>query len=230
MSYQQVTLVDIQTRLSERTESSLFWTATEKLNAINEVLRQWNMLTGMWHAPFTVTTVANQAWYPLPSTMVYETTLQFNGKPMDIDSISGLDNGEPGWEGESTTAGGIVPDRPTLWAPVGLNGFAIWPVDAVGANSILVDGIRQTPVLAVDADFIDIGQAELDALLGECIHILSFKKGGQEWIGTQSLHKSFLIAAAEQNARLNASTFFRNLMGLDTNRKARPMERATQTQ
>lgn len=226
MSYTQVTLSTLLTRIGERTDASPFWVPAQKIAAINEALRVWNMLTGMWKAPVTLPTTAGTVWYSVPSTMVYDTRMEFNGRPMDPESLNGMDNGRDGWEGESTVTGSDVPTRPTLWIPAGLNLFAIWPRDAVGGNSLLLDGVRRTPVLSADADFIDIGQAELDALLGECVHILAFSEAGQRWAATQQLHKNFLIAAAEQNARLNASVFFRNAMGLDLNRYARPMERA----
>lgn len=226
MTYTQVNLTTILTRLGERTDASPYWTDREKTSSINETLRTWNLLTGMWKVPVVIPTTAGTVWYALPSTMVYETRLEFNGRGIDPDSVFSLDNGRPGWEGETTATGGDVPIRPTLWIPGGLNLFAIWPADAIGGNSLVVDGVRRTPVLSVSTDFIDIGEAELDAILGECVHYLAFKEGGQRWAITQQLHKNFLLACAEQNARLNSSVFFRNAMGLDLNRFARPMERA----
>jgi len=222
VAYQQVTWAQLRTMLQARVESSAFWSDTEALHAINEALRLWNLLTGMWKRRELITTVADQVYYSLTSTLVYSVRADFSTFPLEQDSLGSLDNGMPGWEGHTTATSG-KPTRPAIWAPVGLKAIAIWPADHTGGNEIAIDGVRQTPVLSADTDYIDIGQAELQAILSYGLHYLAFKEGGQRFAATQKQYKEFILAAAEQNGRLKASTFFRRVMGLDQNRGFRPM-------
>jgi hypothetical protein len=223
MSYQQVTLATLQTLLAARWEGTPFWDSTDATNAINEALREWNMLTGFWKERVTLTTVANQVWYSVPSTLVYQLRMDFGSYPMEITSLFDLDNGQPGWEGE-VSGGADLPNRPMLFAPAGFNLFAIWPADSVGGTTLVIDSVARTPSLANAGDFVDIGQEELDALLGYALHVAAFKEGGQRFGATQSLYRNFVLAAARRNSQLNASVFFRNAMGYDDQRAERPTE------
>lgn len=224
MAYQQVTLATLRTTLQAKADGgSPFWSNTEDLDAINESLRSWNLLTGMWKTRVVMPTVANQVWYTLASSLVYDLRMDFGSYPMEISSLPSLDNGQPAWEGETTATTG-VPTRPLMFAPAGLRMFAIWPADAVGGTTLVIDSVLSTPQLAADADFIDIGYQELGALLGECLHILTFKKGGPAFEATKHYHQEFLRAAADQNGRLRASALFRRFMGLDLARSQRPFK------
>lgn len=221
MPYQAVTLAQLQQQLKDRWESVAFWTDAEATTYINDALRWWNLFTAQWKRRVVITTVANQVWYSVPSTLIYDLRMDFTTTPMDVTSLTDLDNGRPGWEGETTATSG-VPTVPTFFAPAGLNLFAIWPADAVGDRQLVVDGVRATPVLSAAGDFLDLGQEELTAILGEALHTAAFKEGGGRWQNTQPLHQAFLLAAADRNERFKASTYFRRAMGLDSNRSQRP--------
>lgn len=226
MTYQQVTLAQLQVLLADRYENVPFWTTAEATSAINESLRLWNMLTGYWKKRETVSTVAGEHWIAVNSTLLYQLRMTWEDFPMELSSIGDLDNGRSGWEadtvGGTRTDGEPLPNRPFVFAPAGLNLFAIWPADAT-AHQITVDSVRETPVLSAAGDYIDIGQEELHAILGYALHYLAFKEGGARFADTQDYYKQFIGAAAIKNAKLNASMFFRNAMGLDLNRKQRPM-------
>lgn len=223
MTYQAVTLAQLRQELKEKYESSPFWTNAEALSAINDSMRVWNLLTGMWKKTQTQVTTAGTAWYTFSSSFVYNMKVSFGSKNMELGSLSSMDNGRPTWEGETTTSGGAVPTIPTIWIPAGLRRLAIWPADAAGGTSLVLDGVCITPVLAADADFIDLAQSEHDALLGEALFRLAFKEGGQRYEATKNLHKEFLQAALQQNSRLSKSLFFRKALGLDLTRSERPM-------
>jgi hypothetical protein len=223
MAYQTVTLATLRQELKDRYESSPFWTDTEALHAINESLRVWNMLTGMWKQTQTKSTTAGTVWYTFSSSFVYNMKVSFGSYPMEVGSVSSMNNGRATWQGETTTDGGEVPTRPTIWIPAGLRRLAIWPADAAGGNMLVVDGVCITPVLSANTDFIDLAQSEHDALLGEALHVLAFKEGGQRFEGTKEHHKLFLTAALKQNSRLSKSAYFRKALGLDLNRGERPL-------
>ena len=53
MAYANVTLATLKTRLDDRLEISSFYTAAEKLLALNEAIRLWNLFTGTWRQRIT---------------------------------------------------------------------------------------------------------------------------------------------------------------------------------
>ena len=180
------------------------------------------MLTGVWKSRVNVTTTTSP-WLAVPSPLFYPVRMQYANLPLGRSSIGDLDNGRPGWEAESTTSGGEVPTAPKHFAPAGLSLFAIWPKDAVGGNTVVVDGVVNAPQLVNLTDTVDINNTSLQPILGYCLHYLAFKEGGQRWAATNQYYKEFLLAAIDQNDRLATSALFRKAAGLDVNRGQRPL-------
>lgn len=222
MAYSQFTLADLQTQLLAKVEGVPFFSAIEATYALNEAFRVWNLLTGVWKSRVNVTTTTSP-WISVTSPLYYNVRMQYNNVPLGRSSIGDLDNGRPGWEGESTTSGGSVPITPKMFAPAGLSLFAIWPYDSAGGNTIVVDGVIEAPQLSAPTDTVDINNDSLQAILGYSLHYLAFKEGGARWIATQGYYKEFLLAAMDQNDRLATAALFRKSAGLDVNRGQRPM-------
>lgn len=224
MPYQSITLATLQTRLAERHESAAFWVAEEARLAINEVLRVWQLLTGYWKVQVSVNTPAASPWVTIPGTLFLPIRVQWGttGKSLLQGSIPSFDNGRSTWEGETTTTSGL-PSTPTDWAPAGARLIAIWPADNAGGNPLLVDGLATTPVLVVGGDFIDVSEAELNAILGMALHILAFKEGGARFAATLVHRVAFYNQAAELNSRLRASAFFKKFLTLDRGRYEQPI-------
>lgn len=228
MAYQQVTLGTLKARLAERIESVPYWTPGEATAALNEGLRIWSAATGTWRTPVLVPTVPNDPYVAVPGTLVQATRLTWNGLPLERASLFDFDYAYPRWR-NTTTASSGAPARPVYWAPISLSLFAIYPADAYasvnGTHAILVNGIRQTPILVNDADFVDLNQALFDVLLGYAQHVLAFKVGGQTLVASYPQWIAFLREAAEQNAQFAASSFYRKLLGLDQQRRLQPLEK-----
>lgn len=223
MVYQQVSLATLRQELKDKVESVPYWTDTEALQAINETLRWWNLLTGMWKARQSIVTTAGTVWYTTTNSFVYNMRVEFNSVPMEQSSIYNLDNGRTNWEGETTATSG-APTTPRVWAPAGLKMLAIWPAHAAGGGTLTIDGVTTTPVLVNDTDTIDLGTAEHGPLLDYALATLAFKEGGLRFSAlAQQMQQNFYRAAAEQNSRLSASAYFRQLMGLDVMRGEKPM-------
>jgi len=220
MPYTQVTLAQLRTRLQAKWDHVPFWTISEANWAINEVLQVYNLATGVWRRRASQTTVAGQVIYGVAAVLWTPCRMEFNGKSIAMSSLDDLDNGRPEWQSEATGDAG-VPAEPTLWAPVGMTQFVIWPADSTGQNNLLTDGVLQTPVLLADADPIDLDESELDAVLGEALHIAAFKDPAR-FPRTAGWHQEFLATVAAHNGRLNASDLFRQAAGTDQKRATTP--------
>lgn len=220
MPYAVTTLAHLKVALSGRVDGSAFWTPEEARLAINETLRDWNLLVGRWRRTLTLSTGAGTVEYALGATMTYGMRIAMSsGLPVIPSSILELDLGRPTWRSETTASGGDVPPVPTLWAPVSIQRIAIWPATAgVGVNNLLIDGVSNTPVLVEDADFVDIGEEIVDVLTDMAIHILAFKEAGPRWRATLPDFQKFLVAAAEENGLLKTHQQYRRWAGIDRRR------------
>lgn len=223
MAYQSITRAQLRTQLQAKWEGVPFWTDAEANWAINEALRTWQLLTGRWKGRIVLSTAPSQYEYPLASTILYRTTVTFNGLPMTPSSYTDLSAGRPRWRQETTASGGDVPRRPTVWVPISLGLIAIWPADAAGHNGLAVDGVATTPVLTDDAEYVNLPSADLDPLLGFALHVASLKRGGVYFQQTLPDYQAFLQAAAEQNQILTTSDLFRRWAGLD-DRALKPLQ------
>lgn len=225
MPYTEVTLAELRDDLKEKWESQSFWTDIEARLALNQALRWWNLFTGRWKRRVVILTPAPASpWITVPGTLIYPLTVRWQDNPaMQRSSISDLSTMRPGWQGHTTADGGDVPDEPRYWAPVGLDTFAIYPADSVTAQQLVVDSVRQTPVLVNDADFVDLSEAEHHALLGEALFICTFKVGGARLERAGHFHAEFLEAAADTSDILRNSALYRKLTGKDLDRASRPL-------
>jgi hypothetical protein len=226
--YTTFTWSEIRQRLKDRLELKRFWTDDEVSDAFNETCQTWNLLTGYWKRRETITTVAGQYDYVLSADMLYRTRMTFNNLPMSPGNRMDLNNARPTWRSETTTSGGDVPTRPTVWTPISLELFYLWPADAAGGNTLTVDGVADTPSLVEDADTVDVGEELLTTLLGMALHTLVFKKGGPAFQSTMPLFQTFLSEAAELNGQIKTSQVYRRIMGLDR-RDLKPLRGATTT-
>jgi hypothetical protein len=220
VSYQQVTLTVLQQRLQDRYDNTPFWTNEEARTSLNEALRVWNALTGYWRTRKTnLVTLTNDPWHPLTGSLTYRTRIELNGVALKPTSIFSMDNHRPNWEGETTATGGAVPNTVKFWMPAGLQLIALWPADAVGNQTLTVDGVVSTPVLINGGDFVDIGEEEINTLTGYALHVLTFKIGGAVFKATMPLYQAFLAAAGNRNAIIRAADRFRQSEGLDVGRE-----------
>lgn len=215
MAYQQHTWAEIRSRLFDRVERQPFWEAQELQDAFNEALYLWNLCTGWWQARVTQLTTANTRFYTVSSPMLYRVRIEFNGRALVSTTKESLNQARYQWRTETTTSGGDVPTQPVHWAPIDLTSFYLWPADAVGGNTLTIDGVAATPILTTDGAYLDLGDEQLDILLNLGVHLLAFKKGGATFAATQPLLEDFLKAAIEENQQIKASNVLRRLAGLD---------------
>lgn len=221
MSYQSITLATLRARLQDRYTGDPFWSAQEATDALNEALRQFNLYTGYWRGPAAVVTTAGSPFILVPGTLTYRTRVTRVGLALTRKSIVEWYRTKRGWRTQTTASGSPVPSTIREWAPVGLSAIAIWPIDPAGGTALTIEAVRITPVLVLDADFLDLGNEELRLILGEALYVLSFKRPSilQE---LQPQHQQFLQGCLERNDQLRASAYYRKVLGLDQAQRETP--------
>ncbi|HEY6417259.1 MAG TPA: hypothetical protein VIX41_13500, partial [Acidimicrobiales bacterium] len=204
MPYATTTLADLQALMAQRWDQVVFWTAEEARLAVNESLREWNLLTGRWRTRVTLSVAAGDPEVPLPGTLTYAMRLTTAaGSPLIPASLSELDLARPSWRLETTASGGDVPAVPTVWAPVSLTRIALWPTYPVATPAALrLDGVLRTPVLVLPTDPVDLGEEVIDVLADMALHVAAFKEAGPRWRATRPYFEAFLQAAADENSLL----------------------------
>ncbi len=226
MPYQATTLARLKQTLAARVDGAIFWTEEEARLALNESLRDWNLLVGRWRTRVLLSSAAPVLGVPvveytLPSSLTYGMRVRYQNNPALVPtSLIELELARPQWRLETVASGGDVPTLPIHWAPQSLQTIVIWPATATsGVNDILVDGVAATPVLVEDGDFADIGEEDLDFLIVDYAqHIMAFKEGGPRWRATLPMLTEFLQAAAASNGLLKRSQAYRRVAGLDRRR------------
>jgi hypothetical protein len=223
MPYTTTTLAVLQVLMLQRWDTVVFWTAEEARLAINEALREWNLLTGRWRTRVTAITVAGSPEFAIPGVMTYGMRVATSpgGLPLIPSSISELDLGRPSWRLETTATGGAVPTRPIVFAPLSLTRLAIWPAYP-GATPLTLDGVLATPVLVNPADLVNLGEEIIDILADMALHIVAFKEAGARWRATRPYFEAFLQAAADENSLLKTHQAYRRFAGLDRRRDLHP--------
>lgn len=228
MPYTTTTLADLQTLMIQRWDQVVFWTAEEARLALNEALRDWNLLTGRWRTRVSLDVLANNPEIDLPASMTYGMRVTTAaGSPLTPTSLLELDLALPPWRFQTTASGGSVPLAPTLWAPLSLTRVAIWPAYPFDLPAgLLADGVLRTPVLVLPSDVVNLGDEIIDVIADMALHVAAFKEAGHRWRATRPYFDAFLQAAAEENGLLKQNQAYRRWAGLDRRRDLQPTKDA----
>jgi hypothetical protein len=203
--YQRYSLAQLKVLVADRVGNINFWYPADEFQwAINEAISVWQALTGFWTTSFPLSLTIGTGIYDLPKQITSVRRVTFSGTPLNQISTPELDLGFGDWESATGT--------PEFWAPEGINLIAIYPTDNV---TVVVEGTADAPWLNTDADFIDIGDDDLNAILEYAHHYLTFKEGGQEFKASMADLTSFTEQGADRNGRLRAAVFYRKYQGLD---------------
>jgi hypothetical protein len=132
-------------------------------------------------------------------------SLRLNNLPLPIDSIRNLDLYSTNWQGQAQAT-------PQQVGVGGLNLMAFSPPPDAGPYSVTATVVRNAPIPASDANFIQAGYDEIDVLLDYCVHVAMFKCGGAEHSATMPLLERFMQAAQQYNSKLNQSAEFRSFL------------------
>lgn len=210
-NYSRVTLGQLQSLLTARLgNNSTFWTLPEMTSAINEALNVWQLMVGEWTLGISI--VANgSVFYTIPSQIASIQRVLFNGTSLTMGSVNEFDLGNPGWQGISGT--------PTFWAINGLNLISLSPQPTSG--TITIEGITETPVLINTADYVMLGDEQLNRILDYSEHYCSFKEGAGEFDNAQTGFSLFIQAAGKRNGNLLTTALYRQYMGRNREEQGR---------
>lgn len=214
--FQRRTLSQLIDELSELVgDNTVYWTATEKRDALNEAICVWQAMTGQWVERTALD--ANSTFLRIPNDMISVQRVRVGtrgsdsntavGTPLTMTSLPELDYGSPGWDSAAT-------GTPEMWAPVGINEIALYPTPPVSGVLIILEGLREAPRLFSDGDFIDMGEEEFQLLLHYAHHYLTFKEAGAEFNATQENLIGVVEGAALRNAKFKKRAPYRIWMGM----------------
>jgi hypothetical protein len=119
-----------------------------------------------------------------------------NGKRMTISSLAQLSAQRPDWEGSSGT--------PRSLHMLNWNRFAVYPVPD-GVYSIELEVVKKAPVPTDDADYIQVGREQMQAIYDYAQHLALLKCQGAEFTQSYDLLQSATEAAKEHMAALAGS-------------------------
>lgn len=223
MAYTSITRAQLRQRIQDRYTShggvDPFWTDPDANDAINESLRYFNLYTGYWRttplAPVTAATTAGSPFLLVPGTLTKAARIVVGGRALQRKSIVEWYRTKRNWRTQTLTSGSPVPTTIREWAPIGLARIAIWPTDPAGGTVVTFEAITQTPILLLDASFLNLGDEEIHLLVCEALWILCFKRPSLLESYQASTHQVFLQGMLERNDQLRGSSYFRQALGLD---------------
>lgn len=215
-----MTLVsDLVTQLTQRVgQNTVFWTEQEKIDAINEAIMVWQLMTGNVTATFSATSPTTSGTSSgisdVPTQIDSILEVSISDTPLTLISMEELDEGLPGW-GDPSGAG-----TPIYWAPLGITEFALYPPPD---SQLMVDllGYQELSRLGA-ADAIPLQQEEINPILDYAHHYLTIKEGSVELQNTVANLARFGDAAGLRNGRFKMSAPYRYFMGLDKDEDERP--------
>lgn len=124
-------------------------------------------------------------------------TARVNDVPCSLVTQYELDEFSTDWQNLSA--------QPSMVAMSGLNMLALGVVPDSDPYSITLDLVRNSVVPSADADFLQIGREDFEAVLSYAQHLAAFKMGGAEFEMTIPGYQRFMQQAALKNERLLAN-------------------------
>lgn len=124
-------------------------------------------------------------------------TARVNDVPCSLVSQYELDEFSTNWQNLSA--------QPSMVAMSGLNMLALGGVPDATPYSITLDLVRNSVVPDDDADFLQVGREDFEAVLSYAQHLAAFKMGGAEFEMTMVAYRRFMQQAALKNERLLAN-------------------------
>jgi hypothetical protein len=131
------------------------------------------------------------------------------------------------WRGEAPLAGTIVeipnPATDWYWVGLGASGFILSAFPTAG-QSVNVKGLAVPPVFALDADYIQLQEAEIDAVIEYAAHVALFAEGGDEFSASSVALQKMVTLASIRNSRLASLSPYKKYLGKDASMQEKSLE------
>lgn len=114
--------------------------------------------------------------------------------PMSFEDFDAM---LPSWQNQAA-------GTPTDMAVAGRNLIALTPTPDSNTHGVQLDVVRNIPIPANDAAFVQISREHFESILDYCVHIAMFKDEGPEFEATIPLANNLLQLAMQHNAVLRA--------------------------
>lgn len=222
MAYARTTIATLKSNVKERLGGEgTFWTDTEIVNALNEAMAVWQLLTGDFVATANQVIASNSQVVQLSSTTVTSmglvrvrrmtaTTTPAAATVLYPVSIFEMDQGFYGRQGAASSS------TPEYWAPFGIDRMIIYPAPSA-TQTVQLQYYNGDPRISnAAADYLDLGDEEVIAIVNYAVWACSFKEGVKEALAnTSPLREMFVAAARLRNQKLQGTALYRNYMGND---------------
>ncbi len=227
MAYTSTTRATLRGRVREQLIPT-FWEDAELNAHINEAIRVWNVLTGYFQdktvsqivtgnidGQSITTSIAPDCIAPL---RFVDQSSRITWDAIALNEISTL-NVE--WLNDIGT--------PAAWIPIGLDRFYIYPPDT--SQPIKIDYLALAIIPSIDADFIQVGEEDLPAIIDYIVFIAHIKEGGAELQTVIPLFQNFLRQVAKYNSKISKTVVFNKFLGMPMGGQAstRPQELESQS-
>jgi len=237
VAYAQTSFATLKALLNKRVGGQgNFWNDFELGLALNEALSVWQVLVGEFSTQAQLATGSlggevEDLYYPATGTsdMVVAHSTATAPLPLSVwrvgtdvqthttgslytfsklvqVTLPELDYGSPGWRTGTAAAA-------DSWAPCGLNKIIFSP----RPNSyVRLDYFRGDQPLTAEADYVQLGNEELNRVLDYAVWQLNVKSGTEEaFTSSEPLKQLFLTAANLRNTKLKGSLLYKRFMGQD---------------
>lgn len=177
------------------------WAWAVKFAALEDILTAGGQITDDLRAQYCAQRYKQAVTFAKDARTVIRLTA--NGNPLAIDSMAAIDAGYPYWRNQ--------PGFPQV-AGIMYDLVCVPPV--IGALSIGVDLVQSAPVPVNPADFIPIGEENLEDLVSYVVNYVMLKCGGNEFKTTMPMFDDFLRAVSVRKG-VNAAKikYFEPLFG-----------------
>ena len=171
----RVTLAQMDAQVLHRIEeNSLFYSQSERYNAINENLRILQCYTGWYQqtVPMPTLSIAGRTIYDIPASIIVPLNVRFDLRSLEKSS---LDSSAYSSRDVLTKAN----SAPRYWIPMGLRKFIMSPGDSIGGRFMEVTGIAEVPQLVNSTDAFTLSDEFADLVEDGSYLSLVLKEGGK---------------------------------------------------
>ncbi len=184
------TLAQLDELVLDRLEGNdLLYSLPERVAVINEAVRICNLFSGFNAITVELPgfTVAGQLLYAVPAPIIFPTRVAFEGRDLDKTGLKLAAMTYRSFCSDTTDTYGPV----ARWIPIGINVFAIHPIDSIGGNNLTVTGVAEPDQLVNPEDIVQLDDEFVTLIADYGGHRLCLKETGKTFADSSVLIQAF---------------------------------------